>query len=416
MKRRDLRIMWNSNGVWTNSGYAVAQRDLLSRLSLDGWTQAQIAFWGLLGNTIENYTDWPFDKGNGIKLYHKLAEDYGTDAMYHHAKDFKADVVFSMMDTPSLNPNYLAQMQKDGIKWIPWLPIDRVPVPPSILGNLRFAYKIITFSKFGHDMLQDAGYTSKLILEGTDTSLYKPMDKLEARKIVGIPPDVFLFGMIAANKENPPRKGFQEALEAFKLFSDNHPEARLLIHTQQVSPASFPIVEYANHLGVGDKLFVYDPIKAAFYANYKDVIPQLNALDALLHPSQTEGFGMTIIEAQSCGKPVLINDCTSMPELIVDGVTGEKCKVKHQWWTNQNAYQFIADSKDLADKMEILYQRLQKDPKGIAKACRQNVVKNFSIDNLVKDQWIPYLENLQEEILGAKLESQQHNEPTPAVI
>lgn len=359
-----------------------------------------MAFWGLQGNVIEKYTDWPFDKGNPIKIYHKLAEDFGGDAMYHHAKDFKADVVFSMMDVPSLNPAYLAKMAEEGIKWIPWLPIDRDPVPPSILGNLRFAYKILTFSKFGHDLLQDHGYTSKLILEGTDTSLYKPMDKTLARQMINVAPDLFLFGMIAANKENPPRKGFQEALEAFALFYKNHSNAALFIHTQQISPTSFPIMDYARHLGVAHRILFFDQHKAAFYANYKDVVPQLNAFDVLLHPSQTEGFGLTVIEAQSCGVPVLINDCTSMPELIVEGKTGYKCKVKHKFWSNQNAYQFVADAHDLHKKMELLYTDLQTSPKTITKACRQHVVKNYNIDTLVKQEWIPYLERLQEEVLG----------------
>ena len=407
-KRRDLRILWNSNGVWTNSGYAVEQRELLSRLSSDGWPTAQISFWGLLGNTIEKYIDPPFDKGNEIKLYHKLSEDYGTDAMYHHAKDFKADVVFSMMDVPSLNPAYLAKMNQEGIKWIPWLPIDHDPIPPAVLDRLRYAYKIITFSKFGHDLLEKEGYTSKLILEGTNTALYKPMDKIEARKLLNLPPDIFLFGMIAANKENPPRKGFQEALEAFAIFEKNHPNAYLWLHTQQLSPTSFPILEYARHLGIIHKIIYFDQHKATFYANYKEVIQQLSAIDILLHPSQTEGFGLTIVEAQSCGRPVLINDCTSMPELIIDGVTGEKCKVKHKFWSNQNGYQFVADSDDLAQKMELLWQRLQKDEKKISKACRQNIIKNFNINTLVRNEWLPYLEALQEEVLGAKIDKEDN--------
>src|SRR3990167_6153678 len=144
-KRRDLRILWNSNGVHANSGYSVEQRELLSRLSADGWKIAQVAFWGLVGYPL-TYTDPPFDKGNSIRLYPRLAEDYGTDAMYHWSKEFGAHVSFCMQDLGLLNPAYLDRMSREGMKFIPWVPIDQSPVPPVVLDRLRYAYKIITFS------------------------------------------------------------------------------------------------------------------------------------------------------------------------------------------------------------------------------------------------------------------------------
>jgi glycosyltransferase involved in cell wall biosynthesis len=47
-----------------------------------------------------------------------------------------------------------------------------------------------------------------------------------------------------------------------------------------------------------------------------------NAL-ALLHPINfAEPFGLSVIEAQACGTPVIAFNKGSMPEVIVDGVTG----------------------------------------------------------------------------------------------
>ena len=40
------------------------------------------------------------------------------------------------------------------------------------------------------------------------------------------------------------------------------------------------------------------------------------ATDVLLNPSLGEGFGIPIMEAQSCGTPVIANDWTSMTELV----------------------------------------------------------------------------------------------------
>jgi len=424
-KRRDLRIIWNSNGVFTNSGYATEQRELLSRLAADGWKIAQVAFWGLNGYPL-TYTDPPFDRGNPITLYPRMAEDYGTDAMYHWAKQFGAHVAFCMQDLGLLNPQILDQMIREKFPWIPWLPIDQDPVPKAVINALRYAYKILTFSKYGHDELEKEGFTSNMIYEGVNTSLFKPIDKYkegeriqvpllhlnnesqiytkttreQIRAQYGFPPDAFVFGMIAANKENPPRKGYQEALEAFKIFLEKHPNAALFVHNQQVMPGNFPIIPFAQHLGIAHRLFGYEQNMATFNSNSWEVMKQLNAIDVLLHPSQTEGFGLTIIEAEACGKPVIVTDGMSMPELVIPGKTGEIAKVFHNRYSNSLGYWKVADSKDVADKMEKVWQMLQDDPKEVAKACRQNVVKNFNIDTIVRETWIPWLEKLQEELLG----------------
>ena len=47
-----------------------------------------------------------------------------------------------------------------------------------------------------------------------------------------------------------------------------------------------------------------------------------NLADVLLFPSSMEGFGLTVAEAMSCGLPVVVSNCGSLPELVVDGEGG----------------------------------------------------------------------------------------------
>ena len=240
-KRRDLKILWQSNSPSANSGYSVFTRDLLFRLLKDGW---KVGCSGM-GAGVDAYPvimhgedliDDRF-KGLGLKVYPKMVEPYGSDSLVFHGIESKANVIFTMQDVWPLQPTELSKLRT----WLAYCPIDKDPIPQVITEKLQYAYKIITFSKFGQKALEEKGFTSTLILEGTDTEIFKPKDKTEMRKKYGLPQDAFIFGMIAANKENPPRKGFQEAMEGFKLFHDKHPEAAMFFHTQQVTPGVFPI-------------------------------------------------------------------------------------------------------------------------------------------------------------------------------
>lgn len=404
-KRRDLKIIWHSNAPNTGSGYAVYTRDLLFRLLEDGWNVANIGFYGQEGYFAHHHGD-DLVKGRfeGLKLktYPKMNDPYGSDALIEHSTDFGAHVAFTMIDLHVMNTQALQELNKRGIRFIPYLPIDQDPPTTGVLTNLNNAYKIVTFSKYGQKTLQDHGYTSTLILEGIDTNIFKPADKVKAREELQLPQDKFLFGMIGANKENPPRKGYQEAIEAFNIFLKKHPNSAMFFHTQQMSPTGFPIMEYGKYLGIHDKMYFLNPYKGTFKADSYWVAKELNAFDILLHPSQTEGFGLLPIEAMSCGVPPIVNRSHSQPEMIVEGVTGEVCEAGKPWFRGLGAYVYPANVDSLYEKMETLYAKVSngKTKKKMARAARQHVLDNFNIDKQVKQLWVPFLEDLQSEILG----------------
>lgn len=397
MKKRELKFTWMSNSHWSQSGYGVFTRDLLFRLRDDGWNFAEIGFFGLQGNPT---------KVDDILVYPAMADPFGSDALSMHSIDFGAHVAFTMQDVWTLNPEFISRIQH----WIPYVPIDKDPVPPLVLDRLKYAYKIISFSQFGQKALERAGFTSTLIVEGTDPDIFKPLNKEECRKEIGLPQDAFVFGSIAANKENPPRKGFQEMLDAFKLFYDNHKDGALFFHTQQTAPGNFPIDVYARHLGIGDRVFFQNQYKATFRSDSNQIAKELNCFDVNFHASQTEGFGLGIIESQACGVPVIVNNCQSMPELVIDGVTGEICETGAPRWTSDNGYVYPADVKSLHEKMETIYKKLH-EKNTIAKDARDYVVKNYNINTIFKEKWVPYFEELQDEILTLPVGDTNINQP-----
>lgn len=54
----------------------------------------------------------------------------------------------------------------------------------------------------------------------------------------------------------------------------------------------------------------------------KEKVKYYNLADIFLLASKKEGFGMIALEAMACGKPVLVSNTSSLPEVIKDNVTG----------------------------------------------------------------------------------------------
>jgi L-malate glycosyltransferase len=59
-----------------------------------------------------------------------------------------------------------------------------------------------------------------------------------------------------------------------------------------------------------------------FLGKQQELVPILSAADLFLMPSQSESFGLSALEAMSCGVPVISSSVGGLPELQVQGETG----------------------------------------------------------------------------------------------
>lgn len=376
-----MRLLWSSNAPFSHSGYSTQTRDLLARLK-DKYDIAVSCFYGLEGGVI----DW-----NGLKLYPKMAQTYGADACFFHQQDFNADVVITFQDVWPIEMSYMSKVKN----WIAYVPIDYYPCPVHIYDRLKIAKRVVAISRFGQKALKEKGIMADLILEAVDTELFKPMDKHEMRKILGIPQDLYMFGMVAVNKDNPPRKSFQHVMDAFADFVKTHPNTGLYLQCLLQQDGGFPIQEYAEYLGILKHIYYPPPYQYLLKSPTSVVSKIINTFDCLLQPSNSEGFGLPIIEAQACGVPVIVNDWTSMPELVKDGKTGYICKAGDKRWSPIGAYMVSPDRNSLREKMELAFtdgrDKLKDD-------CRSHILNEYDLDKRVKEEWIPFLEDVKKDL------------------
>jgi N-acetyl-alpha-D-glucosaminyl L-malate synthase BshA len=65
--------------------------------------------------------------------------------------------------------------------------------------------------------------------------------------------------------------------------------------------------------------------KVIFLGRQEDVIPLLNISDLYMLPSKSESFGLSALEAMSCGVPVIGTSEGGLREVVEDGISGYIC-------------------------------------------------------------------------------------------
>ena len=99
------------------------------------------------------------------------------------------------------------------------------------------------------------------------------------------------------------------------------------------------------------------------------VVAAMNDADAFVFPSLTEGFSLAVIEAMSCGLPVIASDIPALAESVEHGRTGYLCP-------KDQPAAFVSAIRELAGQPELR--------SAMGTAARERVLKNFSVEGMVR--------------------------------
>ena len=109
-------------------------------------------------------------------------------------------------------------------------------------------------------------------------------------------------------------KGAQHAIRALPIVRRSVPEARLSIVGD--GPYRHDLERLARALGVADAVRFLGALPNA------GKVAALNAAQVAVCPSPKEGWGLTVIEANACGTPVVASRSPGLTESVRDGETG----------------------------------------------------------------------------------------------
>jgi glycosyltransferase involved in cell wall biosynthesis len=172
----------------------------------------------------------------------------------------------------------------------------------------RWIYKkaklnLVVASKWMRDRVQRSPLLRhlpcQLIPFGIDLETFRPRDKVESRKKLGIWPEqkVIAFRDVGTGDRF---KGMRWLREALQMCEPQEPTCLLVLEDGKAFRSLWP------------KYSVITP----GWIDGEELAVALSAADVFLMPSTQEAFGLMAIESMACGTPVIVFEGTSLPNVI----------------------------------------------------------------------------------------------------
>ena len=155
---------------------------------------------------------------------------------------------------------------------------------------------------------------SFVVRRGVEHDQFVPVSVSEKQKIrteLNIPRHKLLILSVGSSIA---RKGWLELFDALALLRTTNPDILLAgIHS---GPVDIDLNEEARKRSVTDLFLNLGEVPPKIMSRY------YSAADVFCLPSHWEGIANAVVEAMSCGLPVLTTDVCGHPELITSGVNG----------------------------------------------------------------------------------------------
>ncbi len=181
-------------------------------------------------------------------------------------------------------------------------------IQPDSPGNLSYCRKRKFYSKRKSCVIWN-GSAKGVDLDKFDITK-KEIYRREIRNRYGIKEDSIVLGFVGRLGRD---KGSNELFHGFKLLEEKYPNLKLLF----VGP-----IEKEDTIDPSLLEWFYQNDKIIKTNRVPDVEKHMAAMDIFILPSHREGFGMSVVEAQAMGVPVIITNIPGPTDGMVAGVTG----------------------------------------------------------------------------------------------
>lgn len=109
-----------------------------------------------------------------------------------------------------------------------------------------------------------------------------------------------------------PRKNLSALIEAFAIVKKRAARPEILVIAGGSGWKNEHVYRRIEELGIADS------VRFLGYVTVEELVVLYNSCRAFVYPSLYEGFGLPVLEAMSCGAPVITSAISSLPEVAGD--------------------------------------------------------------------------------------------------
>jgi len=232
--------------------------------------------------------------------------------------------------------------------------------PPSLYANIKnkinkYTDAFITCSKWSKKLLEQTHNIEniKVIYNGVDANFFKPGNSED-------------FTLQQDYNHDLPRIGTVGRLSSAKgtdLLFKVASELEGIAEFFAVGPCEEDLIQQIKRSNISN-FHLLGPLPN------NALPPFYNFIDCFVLPSLFEAFGITLIEAMSCGKPVIASDVGGIPEIVDDGCNGIL--------VDPGNYMLLKEAI-----IRIIYEKnLRID---LGESARQKIIKNFTFKKTCRE-------------------------------
>ena len=322
-------------------------------------------------------------------------DPYSFESAYFVIQDFKPDIVLTINDIWGMYKlNFLKNRNK--FKLVSYLAVDSECFPMLIknketINTMQFINqvdKLIVFTNWAKETINTTAKLSinkefdniEIIPHGVDQSTYFNVNNKKefmADFFKLNSDEVFLIGSV---NRNQPRKRLDAIFQILSILvkNENPNGKKFMVHFHCAIEDSngWDLPWLARYYGVQDRIILDGNLKPG--SGVPDHILNLimNSYDVHLVPTNSEGWGLSILETMACGVPNVISDYSAHGDWAKDSALLIKLAAKiHEPITNH--IKGIIDVQHAAEQILLLYKNVK-----IRKKYRK---KSFELANRL--QW-----------------------------
>jgi glycosyltransferase involved in cell wall biosynthesis len=334
MEPENIRIVLISDFSLKGSGYLNISAPLCNGLAQKGF---QIKAFGLGYKGEQHPYDFSIIPTSDIKEIEAMLKNFQTL--------WKPDVVIVAMDIPY--QKLIADINKNlNTPQISITAIENGPLCFTWALVLQMMKKVFVISQLGADECLKKGVKAEHLFVGIDTVSWRKAvegEKEKIRESLGIGKDEFVILTVADNQE---RKNLSKAFEIVSKFKKStKTPVRYVLVTREHSKVGWHLRDLAMDFEINTNLMILER-----GMSFQQLWGIYIMSDVFLLTSKAEGLCMPVLEAMSCGIPVIATNTGALTELLSDdrGFAVDHDYISLDPWGNSYRYWIDIDKAVIA--------------------------------------------------------------------